>query len=69
MKSSQNLLPDDDAAIDRLIDAMAALSSVQVNPAYREGVEIHLKAVTIAAKQVLSFDLEDEAEPGPVFRP
>lgn len=69
MKSFQSLLLDDDAAIDRLIDAMAPLSGVQVDPAYREGIKTHLKAVAGAAKQVLGFDLEDESEPGPVFRP
>jgi hypothetical protein len=52
-----------------LIDAGAALSGLTVEPGYRAGVRVHLHAVTNAAKLVLAADVEDDAEPGPVFRP
>lgn len=58
-----------DAAVEAFIDAGAAMSGLWVDPAYREGVKIHLDAVTSAAKAVLAFEVEDDAEPGPVFRP
>jgi hypothetical protein len=62
-------IPADPAALDAFIDAAAAMSGLTVDPAYRDGVKIHLNAVTNAAKFVLAFELEDDAEPGPVFRP
>jgi hypothetical protein len=62
-------LPADASAMDAFIDAGAALNGLDIDPAYRQGVKIHLHAVTNAAKLVLAFQVEDEAEPGPVFRP
>jgi hypothetical protein len=62
-------LPADPAALDAFIEAGAALSGLTVDPAYRAGVKIHLNAVTNAAKAVLAFEVKDDAEPGPVFRP
>jgi hypothetical protein len=62
-------LPADPAALEAFIEAGAALNGLAVDPAYRPGVKIHLNAVTNAAKLVLAFDVEDDAEPGPVFRP
>ncbi len=62
-------LPADPAALESFIDAGAALNGLTVDPAYRTGVRIHLNAVTNAAKLVLAFKVEDEAEPGPVFKP
>jgi hypothetical protein len=68
-KPTAPAIPADPAAIEAFIDAGAALSGLAVDPAYRPGVKIHLNAVTNAAKLVLAFELEDDAEPGPVFRP
>lgn len=62
-------IPDDPAALAAFIDAGAAMSGLAVDPAYREGVRIHLNAVTNAAKLVLAQKLPDDAEPGPVFEP
>jgi hypothetical protein len=62
-------LPADPAALEAFIDAGAAMNGLVVDPAYRPGVKIHLNAVTNAAKLVLAFDVEDDAEPAPVFRP
>jgi hypothetical protein len=68
-KSAMPSIPDDPAGLDAFIDTGAALSGLAVEPGYRQGVKIHLGAVTNAAKLVLAFETEDEAEPGPVFRP
>ncbi len=68
-KPASPSLPADEAALDTLIDAGAALSGLSVESAYRAGVKIHLNAVTNAAKLVLAFEVEDDAEPDPVFRP
>jgi hypothetical protein len=62
-------LPADDPAMDAFIDAGAALNGLGIDPAYRQGVKVHLNAVTNAARLVLSFEAEDDAEPAPVFRP
>jgi hypothetical protein len=62
-------LPADPAALEAFIDAGAAMSGLSVDQAYREGVKVHLNAVTNAARLVLAVDLEDDAEPAPVFRP
>ncbi|MBX3548919.1 MAG: DUF4089 domain-containing protein [Xanthobacteraceae bacterium] len=62
-------MPADPAALNAFIDTGAALSGFIVDPAYREGVKVHLNAVTNAAKLVLAVELEDDAEPAPVFRP
>ena len=62
-------LPADPASLEAFIDAGAAMNALTVEPAYRAGVKIHLTAVTNAAKLVLAFEVEDDAEPGPVFRP
>jgi len=62
-------IPEDPAALAAFIDTGAAMNGLTVAPAYREGVKIHLNAVTNAAKLVLSHKLADDAEPGPVFEP
>jgi len=68
-KPSQTPILNNDSAIESLVDAMAKLSGLHVDPAYRDGVETHLKAIASAAKHVLAFETKDDAEPGPVFRP
>lgn len=62
-------LPATTAELDAFIDAGTALSGVKVDPAYREGVRTHLAAITNAASLVLAFEVEDDAEPAPVFHP
>ena len=68
-KPAAPAIPADPAALEAFIDAGAALNGLAVDPTYREGVKIHLNAVTNAAKLVLASELEDDAEPGPVFKP
>jgi 1-carboxybiuret hydrolase subunit AtzG-like protein len=58
----------DDATLDAYIDAAPALVALTIDPAYREGVRTHLRATANAARLVLEFPLDDEAEPAPIFR-
>ena len=58
-------LGDEDA--DAIIDAMAPLLGLTIDPAWREAVATNLKVVANAARLVLEFPLEDELEPTPVF--
>ncbi|MFC0389383.1 DUF4089 domain-containing protein [Muricoccus vinaceus] len=59
-------LPDD-AAMLAYLDAAAVLQGIPVDPAWRGDVLANMRAVAGAARAVLSFPLEDEAEPAPVF--
>ena len=59
-------LGDEDA--DAIIDAMAPLLGLAIEPAWREAVATNLRVVANAARLVLEFPLEDELEPAPVFR-
>ena len=60
-------LPDDEAML-AYIDGAALLNGIPVDPAWRAEILANLRAVANAARAVLSFPLEDEAEPAPVFR-
>ena len=40
----------------------------RIDPAYRDGVKLNMHATANAARLVLEFELDDEAEPAPVFR-
>jgi len=66
--STQPLPPVDDIALEAHIDAAPALVGLSIDPAYRDGVKTHLRATANAARLVLAFPLDDEAEPAPVFR-
>ena len=59
-------LPDD-AALLAYIDAATALNGIPLDPAWRGEVLANLRAIGNSARMVLSFPLEDEAEPAPVF--
>ena len=70
MKKSEILAPFppfDDKAIDAHIDAAPALVGLTIDPAYRDGVKLNMRATANAARLVLEFELDDEAEPAPVF--
>jgi hypothetical protein len=54
---------------DAVIDAMAAMVGLVVEPEYRPGVTAHLNAARAIAADVLAFETDDEAEPAPVYRP
>jgi hypothetical protein len=54
---------------DAVMDAMAACLDLTLEPGYRAGVAAHLVAAHAIAQDVLAFELEDDAEPAPVYRP
>jgi Protein of unknown function (DUF4089) len=60
--------PLDDEAAAALVDAMAPLLGIAIEPAWRGAVAANLKANAAAARLVLDFPLADELEPAPVFR-
>ncbi len=50
------------------VDAAATLFGVAMEPAWREAAVANFAAIAAAARLVLGFPLDDEAEPSPVFR-
>lgn len=60
--------PLDDERANAVIDAMAPLLGVAIEPAWRDAVAMNVKTLAAAAALVLAFPLDDEAEPAPVFR-
>ena len=58
----------DEFDADAVIDAMAPMVGLVVEPQYRAGVAAHLKAAKAIATDVLAFETDDEPEPAPVFR-
>jgi hypothetical protein len=58
---------DDEGAI-AIMDAMAPLIGLSIDPDWRDAVAGNIKVVANAARLVLDFPLEDELEPAPVFR-
>lgn len=54
---------------DAMIDALAPFLGLTVEPEYREGVKAHLRAAQTIAADVLAFEMPDDAEPAPVYRP
>ncbi|WP_426955237.1 DUF4089 domain-containing protein [Muricoccus radiodurans] len=61
-------LPDD-AGLTAYLDAATALHGIPVDPAWRPEMLANMKAIAGAARLVLSFPLDDEADLAPVFRP
>ena len=60
--------PLDDRTAEVIVDAMAPLIGLSIEPAWRAAVAGNLNAVAAAARLVLEFPLDDELEPAPVFR-
>jgi hypothetical protein len=58
-----------DEAIAAHVDAALALAGIAMAPEWRDSVLANFKTITAAAQFVMAFPLDDEAEPGPVFRP
>lgn len=58
---------EDDAKLDELVEAMLDYLDLPKDEAYRPGICLNLKAAQAIAAPVLAFDLDDEAEPAPVF--
>ena len=51
---------------EALIDAIAPLLDIEIEPAFRPGIAANLRILTQHAAR-LRLDLGDEAEPAPVF--
>jgi len=66
--SADTPFPPDDEALLAYLDAATVLNGIPVDPAWRGEILANLRAIANGARAVLSFPLEDEAEPAPVFR-
>lgn len=51
-----------------IIDAVAPLLGLAIEPEWRDAVIANLAATARAAELVLALPLDDEVEPAPVFR-
>lgn len=60
--------PLDDNAARAVVDNVAPMLGIVVDPDWRDVVVTSLTAIAGAARLVLDFPLEDELEPSPVFR-
>jgi hypothetical protein len=54
---------------EALIDAAAPILQLKVAPEYREGIKENLKVAAKMAVLVESVELDEAAEPAPVYRP
>lgn len=59
-------LPDDEA-MERYIDAAAAVVGLKIDPLWREPVLVHLRTISQAAKFVEGYALPDDLTSAPVF--
>ncbi len=57
-------LPD----FDQWIDAMAPVLRLNISPEHRPGVKANLKTAAKMAALLDKAELQDEAEPAPVYR-
>jgi hypothetical protein len=56
-----------DESLEALVAAGAQALGLTVDPAWRDGVNFHLRLLLEHAARVEDFPLADEAEPAPVF--
>jgi hypothetical protein len=54
---------------DKVIDAMAPLVKLEVEPEHRPGIAANLAVAARFADLILDFPLDDHAEPAAVFCP
>ncbi|MEM6382845.1 MAG: DUF4089 domain-containing protein [Pseudomonadota bacterium] len=57
-----------EADLDRLIEEMLIYLDLPLDEAYRAGIKLNLQAAQRIAAPMLAVELDDEAEPAPVFR-
>jgi Protein of unknown function (DUF4089) len=62
-------MKQDDFDPEVLMDQMAKFVGLTIEPQYRAGVVQHLRAARKIAEPLLAFELDDESEPAPVFKP
>jgi hypothetical protein len=68
MRTSEAGMDDERFDPDALADAMAAMLGLQVTPAQRPGVLLHLRNTRRIAAPMLRFPLPERSENAPVFR-
>ncbi len=56
-----------DEFLEAFIAASAQASGLPIDPAWRDGVNFHLRLLLEHAARVDDFPLADESEPAPVF--
>ena len=54
---------------EKLMAAAAEVLRIEVEPEFEPGMLANLDVAVKMAKLVEAFELDDEAEPAPVFRP
>lgn len=54
---------------EAVIDAVAPMLGLTIDPAYRPGIVQNLRAAEAAMRCMALAPLDDMAEPAPVFRP
>lgn len=57
----------DDEASDALIDAVAPLLGISVDPEWRPAIRTHLGITLRHASALAAFTLPDDLDPAPVF--
>ncbi|UDL95981.1 DUF4089 domain-containing protein [Lichenihabitans sp. PAMC28606] len=62
-------MPQQTPEPDTLIDAMAALLDIEIEPEYRPGIVTNLGIAIRFAALLRDAPLDDRDEPAPVFRP
>lgn len=62
------LMKRQDDGLEALVTASAQALGLTIDPAWRDGVNFHLRLLLEHAARVDDFALADEAEPAPVFR-
>ncbi len=66
---SQQTQADSDFDWEAFLDHMAALVGTTIPEQYRAEVIAYLKLTRTIAQPMLEFELPEDAEPAPVFRP
>ena len=53
--------------LDRIVDALALVHGLTIEPEWREAVMANVTAIAQAARLVMAYPLDDADEPAPVF--
>jgi len=61
-------MSQDDFDADAIANSMLAFLDLPDEPSYRPGIVTHLVAARGIAAELLTFPMDDEAEPAPVFK-
>lgn len=61
--------PPEDRDLEHLLDGTIGAFAIPMEPAWRPEAMAYLRNVADAAHFVMAFDLGDEFDPAPVYRP